>query len=594
MKTKKPMNVAFLIAAASLTFSSSAWSLGLGDATVESFLNQPLQVKIDLLSRESDDLTAVTARLASASDYEMIGASLESISVPIKFAVEDIDGDAYILATSSLPVGEPVLRLIIEVNWSSGRLLREYTVFLDPPTFSEAAPIPRIDQRTAAPKPGAETPAEPTEQVTQESAEEVTEPTTAPREPVDGEYGPVSSGETLWGIASDWSRGTDLEINQVMIAIQRENPQAFMRDNINLLKRGAILRMPRAEDVRAISLASANQSVALQEDLVRGRDPAPTMASPTTPLLAEATNVSEMEESLEMAEEAILEEEMVDEAEAEEALAEDIAAQEPELSPQLELVPPSEESELDSAYGFEESESESADVAVAVTALREDLARTEEDLITQQQQNEYLAERIKELESQLASTEEGNVENANMANMEDRLREQRLADAAAAKKKETPWYSSVTAWLIGLLILAAAGVGWWLSRRSYANEFAGGADDGQIREIKDEAEDLLRVLDDSEKPEATEAVEDAAEKPQDESAVADKKQKDVKPSPKAEEDAEVLDEESSDPEIQLDLARAYISMGDKEAARVILEEVGNNGNEEQRAEAKKMLDLLIP
>lgn len=594
MKTKKPMNVAYLIAAASLTFSSSAWSLGLGDATVESFLNQPLQVKIDLLSRESDDLTAVTARLASASDYEMIGASLESISVPIQFAVEDIDGDAYILATSSLPVGEPVLRLIVEVNWSSGRLLREYTVFLDPPTFSEAAPIPRIDQRTAAPKPAAVTPVEPTEQVSEEPAEEVTEPATAPREPVDGEYGPVSSGETLWGIASDWSRGTDLEINQVMIAIQRENPQAFMRDNINLLKRGAILRMPRAEDVRAISLASANQAVALQEDLVRGRDSAPTMASPTTPLLAEATNVSEMEESLEMAEEAILEEEIADEAEAEEALAEDIAVQEPELSPQLELVPPSEESELDSAYGFEESESESADVTVAVSALREDLARTEEDLITQQQQNEYLAERIKELESQLASTEEGNVENANMANMEDRLREQRLADAAAARKKDTPWYSSVSAWLIGLLILAAAGVGWWLSRRSYANEFAGGADDGQIREIKDEAEELLRVLDDAEKPQATNAAEDAAEKPQDESAAADTKQKDVKPSRKAEEDAEVLDEESSDPEIQLDLARAYISMGDKEAARVILEEVGNNGNEEQRAEAKKMLDLLIP
>jgi FimV-like protein len=59
-------------------------------------------------------------------------------------------------------------------------------------------------------------------------------------------------------------------------------------------------------------------------------------------------------------------------------------------------------------------------------------------------------------------------------------------------------------------------------------------------------------------------------------------------------DAEVLDEESSDPEIQLDLARAYISMGDKEAARVILEEVGVHGSEEQQQEAQKMLDLLAP
>ncbi len=60
----------------------------------------------------------------------------------------------------------------------------------------------------------------------------------------------------------------------------------------------------------------------------------------------------------------------------------------------------------------------------------------------------------------------------------------------------------------------------------------------------------------------------------------------------ADRDAKVLDEESSDPEIQLDLARAYISMGDKEAARVILEEVGNNGNEEQRKEATKMMSLI--
>ena len=58
------------------------------------------------------------------------------------------------------------------------------------------------------------------------------------------------------------------------------------------------------------------------------------------------------------------------------------------------------------------------------------------------------------------------------------------------------------------------------------------------------------------------------------------------------EEADILDEESSDPEIQLDLARAYISMGDKEAARVILEEVASNGSEEQQAEAQKMLDLM--
>ena len=74
-----------------------------------------------------------------------------------------------------------------------------------------------------------------------------------------GEYGPVASGETLWAIARDWSAGTGMSINKVMIAIQRENPQAFLNNNINLLKRGAILRMPAISEVERISSASRLQ-----------------------------------------------------------------------------------------------------------------------------------------------------------------------------------------------------------------------------------------------------------------------------------------------------------------------------------------------
>ena len=279
---------------------------------------------------------------------------------------------------------------------------------------------------------------------------------------VDGEYGPVSSGETLRGIASGWSRGTDLDINQVMIAIQQENPQAFLKGNINLLKRGAILRMPRVEDVRAISTAAAISQVSEQDSEFRGGSLTSAVTSSATPLLAEQTAMPDVEESEQQVEDSMPLDEAVDEAMEigdEEIVEEDIAAQEQDLSPQLELVPPSEESELDSAYGFEESEDGNTDASVVVSALREDLARTEEDLVTQQQQNEYLAERIKELESQLVSTEEGNVENADMANMEDRLREQRLAESKAAESDDTPWYSHLSTWLIGVLILAAAVVG---------------------------------------------------------------------------------------------------------------------------------------
>ena len=588
MTTINRISAASLLAAASLTFSPAAWSLGLGDVTVESFLNQPLQVKIDLVTRESDDLGSITAKLASADDYELIGADREAVPVPIRFLIEDIDGDAYILGTSKLPIGSPVVRLIVEVNYSSGRLLREYTVFLDPPTISDQAPIPRVDKRKApppvveaAPEPAA-SPAPASEQA---PATQAASSSSASREPLEGEYGPVGNGETLWEIALDWSRGTGLDPNKVMIAVQRENPNAFLRGNINLLKRGAILRMPRVDDVRAISMATAISEVTEQVNEFQGRRSASLAASPLTPLLAEETAPLETPAEPEVPDTTETDAVATTDPDVEPDV--ELAVEEPVVQDQLELVPPSEASELDSAYGFEESEDGSADASVAVSTLRQDLARTEEDLITQQQENEYMVERIKELEAQLLVAEEDKVKDADLANMEQRLREERLAEAAAApdKSDDTSWYSGFTGWLLGLLVLVVAGVGWLMKRRGAGAEFDLGTEEDQLREIKDEAEEVLRVLEDSDDDEAEGDSDESLEEPA-------KEDQPAKQFGATGDDAEVLDEESSDPEIQLDLARAYISMGDKEAARVILDEVERNGSEEQREEAKKMLDLL--
>ena len=237
-------------------------------------------------------------------------------------------------------------------------------------------------------------------------------------------------------------------------------------------------------------------------------------------------------------------------------------------------------------------------------AVREELARTEEELITQQQQNEYLEQRISELESQLARQQEGRVADEDLASMEDRLREQRQVAAQAPREATKPWYARMSAWLIGLLVVAAAFAGWLLSRRG-----ALGAP-SPLQDLKTEAEDVLRVLADdreqkpaarpvAEQPRPAAGGKDAGQGAGAGEAPADKlpagKLSTEKASPgrfDAGDDAELLDEESSDPEIQLDLARAYISMGDKEAARVILEEVVNNGSEAQQAEARKMLGFL--
>ncbi len=634
MNTRNHFCTQGMLAASLLVFSQLAWSLGLGEAKVESFLGQPLAVKIELITRPADDLASISASLASAADYELIGASRDDVSVPLQFSVKGLDGGpdgiAYIAVTSKLAVGNPVVRLIIEVNWSSGRMLREYTLFLDPPTFSQPAPAPRIETEK---KPARTTEVQPTPAPRTESEGTVDAqpsqpaPATATESAIAGdtaiagsdEYGPVQRGDTLWRIAKDWSAGSGLNLNKVMLAIQRQNPRAFSRNNINLLQRGAILRMPQRDDVNSISFASANREVMQQSEAFQSRRDM-NMASPGVPLLAEESAAAEPAPGQQSGEQTADQLAQYDEPVSEPLIEEQsLPSESPDdLAPsQLELLPPSEDNTLDSTYGFEESEA-AADDAVSAQALREELSRKEEELINQQQQNAYLEQRLQELESQLAQSREGTVEDKNLAAMEERLREERLGDAKTAVPKvvpsparEEPWYSRLSYWLLGLLILVAAATGWLMSHRgssdTVVSDLSGAAD--PLREIKDEAEDVLRVLDASSGEEGAGEEgakqkgakqkgtgEDATEEVTAAPASGDSEETQTMPAGKKlageDEDAHVLDEESADPEIQLDLARAYISMGDKEAARVILEEVIANGSEEQQADANKMKDML--
>ena len=555
---KKTRISAGLLLLAAAVHAPGVLALGLGNASVESYLNQPLRANIELIVRETDDLRSVVASLASAEDFALIGASREAISVPLRFTVEQEGEAAFIRVSSNLPVKDPVIRLIVEVNWSSGRMLREYTLFLDPPTFSSPAPSPPAAESgsdvSVAPTVAAAAPAP------AQAADSGTVPTESEYTGVEAgeaEHGPVQAGETLWRIASDWSRGSGLNINQVMLAIQRNNPQAFINGNINLLKRGAILRMPLPGEVEEIPVEAARTEVVQQTQAFQGNA---LPSAVDTPLVDESS-------------EAVVS--MPDDEPGE---AED----------RLELVPPSEASDIDSAYGFEESQDE-ADAGASVQALREELARAEEELIAEQQTNQNLLDRIDELEGQLAAAEEGNVADAELAQMQSDLREQRLAEeeseaaapaapapvnpavpqvrSSSQAKNQDPWYSSLMVWVIGLLVLGAAVAGWFLSRRAAEPlqvSDIGGRRDETVRGIKDEAEGILRVL------------EPTGEAP--------------RPQPPAEPvEAELLDEESADPEVRLDLARAYVAMGDKEAARVILAEVIEHGNAEQKAEANAML-----
>ena len=140
-------------------FSPALLALGLGGAVVESYLNQPMSVRVELISQSDEELNSITAGLASVEDFELLGLSRSAITVPLEFEIVTDAERPYVHITSNLDVNEPVVQVLVEVVWASGRMLREYTLFLDPPTVESQAPpvtvtpaqvkAPPVEPRTA-------------------------------------------------------------------------------------------------------------------------------------------------------------------------------------------------------------------------------------------------------------------------------------------------------------------------------------------------------------------------------------------------------------------------------------------------------------
>ncbi|HSX62988.1 MAG TPA: FimV/HubP family polar landmark protein [Tahibacter sp.] len=276
--------------------STNALALGLGMIQVKSGLNEPLVAEIPVTGGP-DETASVSVALAAASDFERVGLSRSRILVPLEFAVATgAKGNAVIKVTTKEPVRDPFLDFLIEVNWAKGKLLREYTVLLDPPTM---APAIKGSRASTAPVRDGATPAASTQLPSAKPSKPSGRPArttdtaaapapaapsvpAAPRSAASGEYGPVAQGETLWEVAAATRPDESVSLNQVMVALLRNNPNAFYRDNINSLKRGAILRVPSADEIRAAgSAAAAAAEVRSQNDAARGGAAAPTLVADT-------------------------------------------------------------------------------------------------------------------------------------------------------------------------------------------------------------------------------------------------------------------------------------------------------------------------
>lgn len=374
-----------LAALALLGWCAVAQALGLGAIEIKSGFNQPLLAEIPVIAEQQGEVESLAVSLASSADFARVGLDRPSgVTANLRFAVaRTAEGDPIIRVTTSSPVRDPYLIFLIDAQWAGGRLVREYSVLIDPPHMAPAimttvaptvarqappaapavtpsvgseAPIavpqtqtenivlaleepapaavepldpppepPAVDQTPIpddavtqapealdpSPEPASEPPAVVPAEPTPESAESVAaapqqpppltptppQPQPAPQpqpqapsfrgSPSEGRVlDPVAAGQTLREIALR-TRDADVSVNQMMIALLNANRQAFINDNINLLKRGAILRVPERAEILALPSTDATALVAVQNEVWRqgraGSAPVVRAESPMSP-----------------------------------------------------------------------------------------------------------------------------------------------------------------------------------------------------------------------------------------------------------------------------------------------------------------------
>lgn len=299
--------------------SGGAVALGLGGMRTQSALNQPFYAEIDLFDIKSDELDTVKVRLASREDFSQAGAERPHFLTRLNFTpMIGPSGQPIVQLTSREPIREPYLDFLVEVLWPQGRLVKEYTVLMDPPVSGGPA-APRVTQprvaapvRRSPPQPvrRAERPDPPPQRSASRPASDqqpaaparpapAAAPTVAKPPPVARQaaasfplrYGPVTSGSGLWKVARRMAL-PDATLAQTAMALYRNNQDAFVGGNINLLKVGADLVIPSAGELFALDADSAEKQF---QDALAGRSVTskPIIATPEQPELRIATAAAE-------------------------------------------------------------------------------------------------------------------------------------------------------------------------------------------------------------------------------------------------------------------------------------------------------------
>lgn len=225
---------------AALLFSGYVSALGLGEIKLNSALNEPLDAEIPLLNLGELSDAEIIAGLASQNDFDNAKVERDLLLTGLVFNLDlEAPGGPVIRVFSQKPIREPYLDFLVDVQWPTGRVLREYTLLLDMPvyaggTFAKKKPKPQVTQ--ASSRSAASAPAEPSSSATWGQQQAIQNLVAG------AEQYTIREGDTLWRIASRLPG--EYSVHQRMADIQQLNPSAFINGDMNLIKKGAVLRFP--------------------------------------------------------------------------------------------------------------------------------------------------------------------------------------------------------------------------------------------------------------------------------------------------------------------------------------------------------------
>lgn len=514
-------------------YSLTSFALGTGRLVLDSALNEKFSAEIALVNTRGLKPDELQVNLATQDDFDRLGVRRSDTLLDLQFYINSRNsGEYYIKVSSSLPISEPLLDFIMEVRWPHGRIVREYGVLLNPPVLSNRGSAPVTPAQSQAGK----------EPVLEQDAGASSKPTmpdtsivTSDENTVAGdmEFELTKPGDTLWKIASRVRPDASVSMQQTMLALQRMNPEAFLHGNVNLLQAGQMLRVPDLGEIQKGTQTSATDEIQTQHREY----------------------------------ESLIESGIV------------------QIDGELRLL----SADVDSGRGTRSGDSRMTNLENELAVVREDLdgvQRTNMELNarldTSADQIETLHEIIRIKDTQLAAVE------AELREMKEKAAEAFPLSALTGSGTglANPWV------LIGIGVLIVGGLATimvFLRRRREEADLEQDFDTAGIEEADQEAtdeEETQEVVDGSEEAaeeaddeEASDAIDEEADE-----AVDENTEPDEATSNDADPDENVTN--------KLDLAQAYIEMGDTEEALTLLEQVIAEDNELDAQVARELVDKL--